>query len=215
MFCYWFQVAYDIDCTSTNCQNSIIDCLPNENCSISCTKISACIGSTINCPINGDCNIECRGGTSCENVIINATQSNGNFDLQCLDSTDHCRNIQVYGSEIPSNTGNFNINCDGYIRSCAYSTINCPVSGDCSISCTTDTSCRYSQINGPSINGELTINCNGDKSCFDAIFDGRNTNTLQINGCQSYDSCLDLTLYCPPNSNGSKNCFIQGLSPIH
>ena len=56
------------------------------------------------------------------------------------------RNIQVYGSEIESNTDNFNINCDGYIRSCAYSTVNCPVSGECSISCNADTSCACCNI---------------------------------------------------------------------
>ena len=102
------------------------------------------------------------------------------------------------------------MNCDGYIRSCAYSIINCPIKGDCDVSCNADTSCRWSQINGPS-NGELVINCDGDKSCFDAVFDGRQSDKFQLNGCQSLESCLDLTLYCPPNSNGSKNCFIQGL----
>eukprot|EP01083_Nonionella_stella_P214196 771938_1 len=91
--------SYTINCTTTPCQDTIINCLPNEDCLISCEETQSCYGTQINCPIeSGDCNIICKGGESCRESIINATLSIGNFNLLCEEGTDNCRGITVYGS---------------------------------------------------------------------------------------------------------------------
>jgi len=64
-------------------------------------------------------------------------------------------------------------------------------------------------ITGP-INGELNVYCNGQMSCFDVVFDAAESNKVSITGCKENESCLDISLYCPPNSNRIKNCFIEG-----
>ena len=94
--------ANTITCTSTgdNFHHTEINCLPNEDCNLICDGIESCLESTINCPINGDCNIFYRGGRSCRYSTINAINSNGNFNLTCMDSTDHCREMKIYGSAV-------------------------------------------------------------------------------------------------------------------
>eukprot|EP01083_Nonionella_stella_P033127 90694_1 len=64
-------------------------------------------------------------------------------------------------------------------------------------------------ITGP-LNGDLSIYCNGHISCYNSIFNAAESSVLNINGCKTYKSCLDLQIYCPPNTNGHKNCNIQG-----
>eukprot|EP01084_Bolivina_argentea_P127844 226060_1 len=76
-------IAATIDCTTEQCKHKHIDCLPNEDCFIECNESESCLGATITCPIEGDCNILCEGGQSCRDTIINATLSNGNFNLRC------------------------------------------------------------------------------------------------------------------------------------
>eukprot|EP01084_Bolivina_argentea_P272144 463265_1 len=203
-------IADTIDCASQPCQNTIIDCLPHQDCFVSCDDEQSCIASVINCPVSGDCSIECSGDQACQDMIINATSSNGNFNLVCEHSTDHCKGIKVYGSTLKTNTGTFTVTCNGDLRACVNSHIHCPITGHCSISCNADTSCRSSQISGPSIQGDLSIACNGERSCFDAIFNGKTSSTLDITGCTASESCSDLTIYCPPNTNGDKHCFMEG-----
>ena len=208
-----YSNANTITCTSLedNCHHTQINCSPNEDCHLTCDGNQACLESTINCPINGDCNILCRGGQSCRYSVINATNANGNFNLTCMDSTDHCRDMKIYGSTVQTmNNYDFNVRCNGKYRACADSEIDCPLYGDCNIKCETDTSCRWTDIEGPS-EGDLNVECNGPKSCFDAIIDGKDAWNLDIYGCMQTQSCLDLTIYCPPHSNGTTNCFIQGM----
>eukprot|EP01084_Bolivina_argentea_P148047 258924_1 len=75
--------------------------------------------------------------------------------------------------------------------------------------------CKRSQIIGPN-NGNLTINSNGSHSCGESIFNGvQSTNNPQslnidIIGCNNPQSCYDLSLYCPPNTNGHKHCHFAG-----
>ena len=209
-----------ITCTGldSNCHHTEINCLPNEDCFLTCDGTQSCLESTINCPINGDCNIFCRGGQSCRYSVINATHSSGNFNLTCIDSTDHCRDMRIYGSTIQqtmyTNDYDFNIQCNGRYRACAASEIECPLYGDCNIKCDSDTSCRWTNIHGP-LQGDLNIDCVGVKSCFDAIIDGKDSWKLDIFGCYEDESCLDLTVYCPPYSNSTTNCFIQGMLNFH
>ena len=163
-------MANIIDCTGSNypsCKNTVINCLPNEDCTVYCTQIQACYDSTINCPINGNCNIECHGGgQACYNAVVNASNSVGNLNILCKDRTDHCRQMKVYGSTVLPPSGsiirnNLNMICDGILRACVDSTINCPLNGDCAVSCPTETSCRYATITGPS-NGALSVSCDGE-----------------------------------------------------
>lgn len=219
-------LANIIDCTGSNypsCKNTVINCLPNEDCTVLCTQLQACFDSTINCPINGNCNIECHGGgKACYNTIIDASNSIGNLNILCKDRTDHCRQMKVLGSTIlpPPDliTGvivpnNLNMLCDGILRACVDAEITCPLYGDCEVDCPTDTSCRYATITGPS-NGDLHVHCDGSRSCHDLTVHAALSHHAHIEGCTAYESCLDFTLYCPPNANGIKNCFIEGLSSV-
>ena len=200
-----------IDCSSNDrCTNTLIDCLPNEDCLVLCDDIKACTGSTINCPLNGDCDILCRGGESCRDAVFNATVSSGNLNIECQKSTDHCRNIKIFGSTLSSNIGNFHAVCSGKSRSCINAEFICPVTGDCTIECNADSACKGTKVKGP-IDGGLNIGCNSKQSCFGGKFDAAQSSKLQISGCKATQSCIDISLYCPPNSNGLPQCVIEGM----
>eukprot|EP01083_Nonionella_stella_P007129 20590_1 len=201
-------MAHTFQCTSEQCQNTIINCLPHEDCMVSCADTESCLGSVINCPLNGNCTVFCLGDQSCQDTIIDATSSNGHFNLLCDESTDQCKGIKIYGSTLDTNTGTFTVTCNGNLRACVHSEIHCHRAGNCKISCNGDTSCRWSQITGPSMNGRLNVDCDGKRACFDAILDGRLSSSLDIGGCSAFESCSDVTLYCPPNTNGYKRCFM-------
>eukprot|EP01084_Bolivina_argentea_P206424 352456_1 len=211
-----YTYAHTIECSTTHCQNKFINCLPEEDCFVSCDDSESCKGAIINCPMNGNCNIHCLGSNACENTLIDATLSFGNLNVVCDDnhmvmdiSTNHCKSMKIYGSIRPY-TGSMNVMCNGNLHSCINSEINCPYhSRNCIISCNGDSSCESSKIKSP-INGDLTVNCNGKRSCIDSIFNGVKASTFNINGCKADQSCFDLSLYCPPNINGHKKCFVEG-----
>ncbi len=208
-----YTMADIIDCKLSECHNTIINCLPGEDCFIECTETQSCSGSFINCPLFGDCSIECTGPHSCKYTTINATLSNGNFNLYCEHSTDHCKRIKIYASVLDTNiNNNFNVSCSGPLKSCTNSEIHCPMDGNCFVSCNADTSCKWSQIIGPN-NGNLTKNCNGSHSCSESIFNGVQSTNIDIIGCNNPQSCYDLSLYCPPNTNGHKHCHFAGIHP--
>eukprot|EP01083_Nonionella_stella_P035536 96960_1 len=152
--------TYTIDCKTQHCQHTHIDCIANEDCFVLCDEPESCLSATITCPLQGNCNILCEGGESCRDTIINATLQLGNLNLECKQSSDHCRDIKVYGSILDpiNNDFSMNISCNGQQRSCANSHIIRPMNSNCIISCSSDTSCRWSQIIGP-INGNLNIKC--------------------------------------------------------
>ena len=206
-----------INCnTTTNCQNSTINCSPNEDCTVSCDGLTSCSKSVINCPLIGDCNIECSGSNSCNDATVNALLSTGNFNIDCQ-STNACRYITIYGSmqENPNPTqgqnNQFNVNCNKNQRSCADSTINCPKHSDCTVSCKSRNSCKSALIVSPEQN-DLTVNCLNDQSCLETIIDGKDSSQLHINGCSQTQSCSELSVYCPENTNGQKNCHIEGMA---
>ncbi len=115
--------------------------------------------------------------------------------------------MKIYGNTLQSNNhGSFNIQCLGVYKSCINSEIVCPIGGYCN----GDTSCEYSQITGL-INSNINIHCNSIRSCFGGIFNGAQSSKLNITGCTSHKSCLDVSIYCPPYSNGHKNCFVEGM----
>lgn len=176
-----------------------------------CSADESCMDSFINCPLSGACHIECRGDKACRDAVVNASASVGDFSLDCLDSTDHCKRMRVLGSTLSTNTGDFRVTCDGKLRSCANSHIECPLHGDCALDCAADTSCRWTDIIGPS-QGALAVHCAGELSCFDAVINAANATALTVSGCTAYESCFDLTVYCSNSAvtNGSANCFLAG-----
>eukprot|EP01083_Nonionella_stella_P081222 223614_1 len=201
-------IADTIDCKTDLCSHTAIDCLPHEDCSISCPDTQSCIESVITCPLNANCDIYCTGAHSCEDTIINATGSSGNVNIFCQHSnesidTAHCRNIAVYGSILSTNTGNMDIRCEG-VGVCSSADIHCALYGDCTMDCQQDTSCQSSHIIGPT-HGELTIDCNGTNACFDAVFNGSSAFILDV----TVSFMMDLSIFCPINTNSSTNCFLQ------
>eukprot|EP01084_Bolivina_argentea_P262435 443783_1 len=214
---FHYSNAYTIDCSKKSCENSFINCAPKEDCFIYCIGQHSCSDSIINCPMYGDCNIECQGKHACEYITIDATLSSGNLNVLCaedhFESVEQCAGMKVFGSTrilLSSNPiSNFNIICNGNLASCIDSQIICPINSNCTILCNTQESCKSSMITGP-LNGDLSIYCNGHISCYNSIFNAAESSVLNINGCKTYKSCLDLQIYCPPNTNGHKNCNIQG-----
>ena len=182
-----------IDCSDPDQCDPDIVCLPNEDCFVSCTAPNACLDRNITCPVAGDCVISCIGGAACRGSVINATaSSSGHFNLTCSDSTDHCKEIKVYGSTIESNTDQFQIHCNGNTRACARAEVTCPVTGRCDISCgdgNGQEGCRWMSVAGP-LEGELSIHCDGPMSCFDAVFDGTESDILNITGCTEFEGCF-------------------------
>eukprot|EP01084_Bolivina_argentea_P100423 180321_1 len=203
-------LAYLIDCNTQNCHDTVINCPPHGPCSISCSSAQSCTQSIINCPQNGDCSIYCDGEYSCQSTVINATTSiAGDFNLLCEQSTTVCTNMSIYGSTSNANHGAFNVLCNGESNACSHSQINCGKSSNCLISCNAVASCQYAIIHSPDQKNVLT-HCNGDHSCIGTMYDASNALTLSVTGCSHDDSCSDVSLYCPPHTNGVKHCFITG-----
>ena len=122
-------------CTTTDCQNRVIQCSPDEDCSVYCVGKETCISSTIQCPQRGSCDVICRGGKSCHQAVINGTSSSGTINVECSASTDQCNGLLLLGS-ILGTESNLNLHCNGNIRSCATSSVICPVTGQCNVICT-------------------------------------------------------------------------------
>ena len=222
----YHAMAAHILCTGTTCQRTFINCPTRGDCEVECLDPLSCVESVINCPLYGDCLIICSNQQSCVDVTVDATLSSGNFKLICDNGSDHCRRIKVYGSTLylnnqqqiqqqqplhSPNPYSFNVTCNGNERSCMNSEIHCPLNGDCYIGCNGIQSCSYSYLIGPNY-GEVDIGCNNDQSCFDSTINAAQSSALYISGCTEYKSCMDLSIYCPPNLNGVKNCHITGLS---
>mmetsp|Transcript_58840 Transcript_58840/g.93565 ORF Transcript_58840/g.93565 Transcript_58840/m.93565 type:complete len:586 (+) Transcript_58840:23-1780(+) len=202
----------EIHCLGTQCQNTFINCAPRENCHVYCSDSESCRGSVINCPLKGDCTVECDASNSCENAIIDATVTAGNFELICdkTNSNDHCRGVTVYGSTLSHNFYTFNISCNNNMRSCMNSEIHCPLNADCHLACNGHEACSYANIYGPDGTGSVDLHCNAERACFHTLIDGSHSSQLYIRDCTQYKSCFDLIIMCPPNTNGRKNCFLQG-----
>ena len=92
MFLIWMIVFNIIKCDihicdeQGICEGITIQCLPNEQCIVECTRNWACVNTIIQCPANYECNIKCgyngdistvtqNGQRICQHMIINATQS--------------------------------------------------------------------------------------------------------------------------------------------
>ena len=65
-------------------------------------------------------------------------------------------------------------------------------------------------INGPT-EYDLTVECNDNNACKQAIVNGTDSQSLNIK-CMNTSACMDITVYCPPNTDGdNKNCILTGM----
>ena len=123
-------------------------------------------------------------------------------DNECMDAVIECEA-----------DNDCNVICHGN-NACRNSTIHCPRNGDCSVICNNNGSCREAVVRGP-VDGELTVDCDGPFACIDAIFDAADSSLVNITGCAEEQSCIDIALWCPPQSNGENNCFLEGAMYCH
>jgi len=201
-----------MECVNDQCQNSFINCKHREDCFIHCAEDRSCVNAVVNCPVAGDCTVMCFGQSSCDGITIDATRSIGSLNVLCKSATtnNQCSGATIYGSvsPSPSNTGQMVVYCGGQLNSCTNMMATCPDSSDCTVSCDGTASCRHSRINGPG-DAEIAVNCNGAQSCLGALVDGQQSDKLSITGCSASKSCLDLSVLCPLNQRGTKNCIIE------
>ena len=230
------------DGSATDCSSGI-DCPQQGECRVYCTNDN-CAGATITCPLNGDCYVQCGRDTdstlgtgTCEGATINATYQNGNFELLCDDPNDGddttgydeiCRNIEVLGSTLNTNIGtSFLVTCGRDSNSCRDATINCAQGMDCEVDChprdhdyATNTfgggsirACRDATIYGPT-GYALRVECEDNLACQSAIIRGESSSSLNMT-CFDTKACEDVTIYCPENTNGTKNCLLTGVQTLH
>ena len=215
---------------NSECAGYDIYCIDAKDCNIHCTGFASCNAANIYCPhsgFGGSCNIYCQGENACRDVIINADDMAGDFNLICQGTNGTegsvCRGITVYGSKSPSpqmSGSKFNVVCGKNDRACFGSKIRCSDGVDCQVTCNgTLDSCQSLNITGP-INKEFTVKCEGEESCLGIMIDGRSASKLNLLGCTEPDSCDDVMLHCPensakaPNVDATKNCYIEGMKYV-
>ncbi|MEM9691876.1 MAG: hypothetical protein AAGA56_04990 [Myxococcota bacterium] len=111
-----------IDCTSSNCDNQVVNCPPGWACAVECQDTNACAGAQINCPDDYDCDVECFGGLSgeCQFMRVNCSE-NGRCRLSCQNfggGNDVCDNavLECGGDRCDTDcdfsVGNVIVNCN-------------------------------------------------------------------------------------------------------
>eukprot|EP01084_Bolivina_argentea_P141555 248730_1 len=236
-YCYWNTDLSCIDnlgmCSitcnaSSACWNSIINCGDGNNCNILCAQSDACAYATINCANSNICHITCN---ACHDSTINCPQNDdcslklydnargvihcptrGKCSMECTRcayTNIHCPNTgqcQLYCNRLSNDNNN--------IAGCKGSIITCPENGNCDIWCGYS-SCESATILCP-INGDCTLHCSHWRACIYVTIDARNSHMLSIKGCfAGTDICKNMAIWCPPNFNGQKRCFIQGDNSLY
>merc|ERR1712228_681741 len=88
--------GYNVTCSESNqCRNTIINCLPHQDCYIFCSATHPCLQSTVHCPVIGICQIDCNGIDSCVNTIFNGSQSIQLGIAGCTESNS-CSDVSIY-----------------------------------------------------------------------------------------------------------------------
>eukprot|EP01083_Nonionella_stella_P300904 1029674_1 len=225
--------AVEINCegnTNVNnntCTSANLTCPTNGDCTINCKTQFSCSYMKMQCPMNGDCNINCLAHWSCFNIIINATDQIGNFNLLCHDSqslitnpnqnsySEMCQGMEVYGSTKQNNMQYFNVSCIAEEKRdmCWYGHVYCAEHMDCFISCKGKNACAGLSVYGP-IDHQLKTECDGfqadDYSCDDITLHGEASSKLVIDCLPYHEACHRMNIWCPPNSESVKNCFLSG-----
>eukprot|EP01084_Bolivina_argentea_P205916 351673_1 len=155
------------NCINPNpCNNTVINCSPNEDCLIECHDTNSCANSIINCPtINGKCEIECTNTASCKQTIINS-YINNEVHINC-DASYSC-----FATTFNTQTASL-LNIEGcqQDQSCLDLSIYCPSHSD-DINCVIEgndnlgSSPQSDGIQIYAINGwnDIEINYNGSFS---------------------------------------------------
>ena len=209
-----FVVAADgqyIQCiNSDSCSGTTIDCPTNAFCVVQCNHyLNACKDAIINCPTNHRCEIQCNGSDNpCDGATINC--GNGECMIRCEGPESACLGATINGAT----SNNFEITCgSGNNQDVSRSlTIYCPAGDDCNIPCDTTDACTDAIIHG-AVSRAMSVTCAGEEACERILINGASSSQLVINDCGSegnYQPCGGITVYCPPNVNGSKVCTIHG-----
>lgn len=117
--------SYSIECTPSNPCSSPINCIPNENCTVTCSSNNACRDAIINCTDDTVCNIICSKSTACRGISIIGNSA-----------------LSLYASMEVSDTASASFTRD--------SSIICPTNGSCIINCE-----EYDSCNGLILNGSV------------------------------------------------------------
>eukprot|EP01083_Nonionella_stella_P185220 674764_1 len=232
--CYWNT---DLSCADnmgrcnisclapSSCWGSTINCAHSNTCNVLCHDVNACDHATLNCARSERCDIQCNVG--CGSITINCPENNDCHLLldnaqgsvvHCPTNGDcfiDCPYCPLSTINCPTN-GDCNIICansgPGVSGRCMRSVVNCPLNGNCQIFCHY-AGCQNAKILCPA-NGECQVHCTGYVGCNLIEIDGSSTSQLSIKGCHhSYrdlSMCKDMVIWCPPNVNGHKKCFIEG-----
>ena len=116
------------------------------------------------------------------------------------------------------NTGtSFKVTCGLYRNTCRYAEIHCANDMDCNIKCEEEivdesnarATCRDSQMYGPT-DHEFNVICHENNACQDSTIRGYSASKMDVS-CLDAKACCDLTMYCPPNTNGNENCYLEGM----
>lgn len=89
-------------------------------------------------------------------------------------------------------------------------TIDCPINSACYVHCIGQDSCLDSIINCPD-DASCTVDCVGEDSCLSIIIDASKSSEFVLNGCADPGACIGVTIYCPPNFQGTAKCTIYGM----
>eukprot|EP01084_Bolivina_argentea_P314047 543925_1 len=105
------------DCTTTSCENDVIDATKATGLILSCTQPSSCKNSQIHCPININktiCFISCDAANSCQGAKIN---SNNNIQRSTQSIQLECNDIRACDSASfvasVNNITGINLSCNG------------------------------------------------------------------------------------------------------
>ena len=106
------------------------------------------------------------------------------------------------------NTGPCDISCSDEF-SCSGFVINCPDTFDCDITCDDYESCHEMTVFGGEYS-RVFMHCNGENSCSNAMIDAESSDQFTMDGCDAPNSCIGITLFCPPHESGVVQCTVSG-----
>lgn len=172
-----------------------IDCSDSHECTVNCTADYACYQDDIYCA--ADCTVLCSGRSACYEATI-SIPSNASASISCSGG----RTEYGYGDYTCRNA---------IITAGSNSVVNI----DC-----IDTEPDHDGVQGAStcasatITGEsgstVDVTCDGDRVCDSMIIDAQDASSLSVNDCSADWSCIEITVYCPQNVDGVKQCTIEG-----
>ncbi len=74
-----------ITCSSSGCDNQVVDCPADWNCDVECDSTTSCTNTTINCPEKYGCHVLCDSTSPCDDATINCGE--GYCHVECTGTT--------------------------------------------------------------------------------------------------------------------------------